>query len=241
MLLVTPETEASFTTIVDSILAASDLNTVSEKRIRKGLQATVSYDITPLKVFIAGVARIFNMLTMSQEPIKALIMTRFDKFIAEKNPIPESNGHTTNANGQSSEVTPEATVESIEPKQEPSLSPSPPKNGRKRESAEEEMSDVSVSPSKKKKRKAAPVDADAAFAARLQAEENGRARATRGGVNKKSTSAKKRTDRKALKKKTSHKVKAEDDSDLEGSGSEVTEKKVNRSGGFHVSLIFFHV
>ena len=46
----TPETEASYVTIIDSILAASDLNTISEKRIRKGLQAAVDYDITPLKV-----------------------------------------------------------------------------------------------------------------------------------------------------------------------------------------------
>lgn len=37
-------------TIIDSILAASDLNTISEKRIRKGLQAAVDYDITPQKV-----------------------------------------------------------------------------------------------------------------------------------------------------------------------------------------------
>lgn len=36
-------------TIIDSILAASDLNTISEKRIRKGLQAAVEHDITPQK------------------------------------------------------------------------------------------------------------------------------------------------------------------------------------------------
>ena len=46
----TPEVEKSFITIIDSILAASDLNTISEKRIRKGLQAAVQYDITPQKV-----------------------------------------------------------------------------------------------------------------------------------------------------------------------------------------------
>jgi hypothetical protein len=42
----------SFVTIIDSILAASDLNTISEKRIRKGLQAAVKYDITPQKVLL---------------------------------------------------------------------------------------------------------------------------------------------------------------------------------------------
>lgn len=46
----TAEVEASFVTIIDSILAASDLNSISEKRIRKGIQAGVDYDIAPLKV-----------------------------------------------------------------------------------------------------------------------------------------------------------------------------------------------
>jgi DEK C terminal domain len=44
------EVEASYATIIDSILAGSDLNTVSAKTIRKGLQAAVEYDITHQKV-----------------------------------------------------------------------------------------------------------------------------------------------------------------------------------------------
>ncbi len=48
--IVSPEQEASFTVIIDSILAASDLSTISEKRIRKGLQSAVNYDISPQKV-----------------------------------------------------------------------------------------------------------------------------------------------------------------------------------------------
>lgn len=48
--LVPPEVEASYTVIIDDILAHSDLNTVSAKRIRKGLQARVDHDITPEKV-----------------------------------------------------------------------------------------------------------------------------------------------------------------------------------------------
>ena len=47
---VPPELEASYSVIIDKILAASDLNTISAKRIRKGLQAEVDYDITPQKV-----------------------------------------------------------------------------------------------------------------------------------------------------------------------------------------------
>lgn len=44
------EAEAAFTVIIDSILAASDLDTISEKRIRKGIQESVEYDIQPYKV-----------------------------------------------------------------------------------------------------------------------------------------------------------------------------------------------
>ena len=45
-----PEQQASYSAIIDSILASSDLNTISAKTIRKGLQARVDYDLTPQKV-----------------------------------------------------------------------------------------------------------------------------------------------------------------------------------------------
>ena len=222
----TPEVEARYITIIDSILAASDLNTISEKRIRKGLQAAVDYDITPQKVIRTAQLRVWIANISLQEPIKALILSRFDVFVADKNPEPQTNGHTNAANGQYTEG-------SSEPKQE--LSPSPPKKARKRVSDDDDLSDVPTSPSKKKKRKSTHIDEDALFAAKLQAEENGRARATRGGVNKKPTPVKRKKDKKSPRKKTSDKVRAEDDSDLEGSDSEAVGKKVNRSGGFHVS------
>ncbi|KAK5256898.1 hypothetical protein LTR16_002145 [Cryomyces antarcticus] len=44
-----PEQEASYSAMIDSILATSDLNTISAKKIRKGLQAAVDYDLTPQK------------------------------------------------------------------------------------------------------------------------------------------------------------------------------------------------
>ncbi|KAG7007129.1 hypothetical protein G7Y79_00011g030270 [Physcia stellaris] len=204
----TSEEETSYVTIIDSILAASDLNTISEKRIRKGLQAAVEHDITPQKA--------------NQEPIKALIMARFDKFIAEQHAVPQTNGHTA-VNGGTGKETPE-------PKRESSTSSSKPSLKREAQDDDEQLSDAPASPSPKKKRKALHVDDDAAFAARLQAEENSRARPTRGGVNKRPTSVKKK---KTPKKKTSDKVKAEDDSDLDGTGSEAAERKVNRNGGFH--------
>jgi hypothetical protein len=68
---------------------------------------------------------------------------------------------------------------------------------------------------------------DAKLAAMLQAQENSRARSTRGG-NKKVT--KKVT--KKPRKKSEKKVKADDDSELEvGSDGEVKEKV--KKGGFH--------
>ena len=165
---------------------------------------------------------------MNQEPIKALIMARFDKFMAEKNTEGQTNGHSHLTNGDVKHETPETKHESSTP---------PSRKSVKREATDDdaELSDVPASPSPKKKRKVPHMDDDAAFAARLQAEENSRARPTRGGVNKKAIPAKKK--KKTPKKTNPDKVKAEDDSDLEGSGSEAVEKKVNRSGGFHVEII----
>jgi upstream activation factor subunit UAF30 len=47
---VPPEVEASYSAIIDGILQSSDLNTISAKAIRKGLQSKVDYDLTPQKV-----------------------------------------------------------------------------------------------------------------------------------------------------------------------------------------------
>ena len=149
-------------------------------------------------------------------------MMRFDKFVAEQNATPTTNGHSE-------------PIKSIETEQP--VSPPDSKVAQKRKSTsddESELSNVPVTPPPKKKRKPEPaLDDDAALAAKLQAEENSRARPTRGGANRKNTVPKKK--KKTPKKKTADRVRAEDDSELEGSGSE--DKKVNRSGGFHVSLV----
>lgn len=146
-------------------------------------------------------------------------MARFDKFMAEQNAPPQTNGHTEEVN-QESLGSPEGTR----------LPPSPRSSSpQKSESAdaEESLEVVDVAPPKRK-RKRSPLDDDAAFAAKLQAEENGRSRSTRGGGPKKTAPVKKK---KAPKKKTADRVNAADDSDLD---PETVEKKVNRSGGFHV-------
>ncbi|KAJ5280592.1 hypothetical protein N7478_005964 [Penicillium angulare] len=188
-----------FTEIIDSILAKSDLNTISEKRIRKGLQEEVGYDLTPQKT-----------------AIKQLIMERFDLY-AEKNGVGESPEQPV-SNGHDDEAA--STVRSPPPSSSPV----------KRHTDSDEASNRSTSPPPAKKRKPdTDVDADALFAAKLQAEENLRARPTRGGSSRRAAPAKKRS-----KAKTSKKVKAEDDSDIE-SGSD-TKKEVVRTGGFHKPL-----
>jgi len=149
-------------------------------------------------------------------------MARFDKFMAEKNSALQTNGHTSEVKSEPSESTEDAIKVSASP---------PPKIKTKRQSDDEDLSSAPSEPSPKKKRKVEKfVDEDAAFAAKLQAEENSRARPTRNGVNKKPVAKKKSRP----KKKTAAKVKNEDDSDID-SGSATAEKNVNRSGAFHVS------
>jgi hypothetical protein len=80
----------------------------------------------------------------------------------------------------------------------------------------------------RKKRKEPSVDADAAYAARLQAEEDKRARPTRGGGSRKAAPVKKKTP----KKKTAARVRDSDDS---GAEDFQTEKKPKNTG-FNVGI-----
>jgi len=209
-----PEVRASYAKIIDSILAASDLTTVSAKQIRKGIQATVDYDITPQK-----------------DAIKELIVERFDIINAKRNAASNTdgtNGLEPVANGHVSDD----PLPSIEKPSTPPSSASP-SSTTKRKAIESDGLPDSVASTPKKKRKP-EADADAVLAAKLQAEENLRARPTRGGNTRKAAPAKKKKSPSKSKAKTSKKVKAEDDSDIDDSGSE--EKKVNRNTGFHKPL-----
>jgi hypothetical protein len=47
---VTPEQRTQYTAIIDSILRESDLNTISEKKIRKALSEKLGYDVSHQKV-----------------------------------------------------------------------------------------------------------------------------------------------------------------------------------------------
>jgi upstream activation factor subunit UAF30 len=163
-----------------------------------------------------------------QAAIKQLIMERFDVFAAKRDqppsPVePPSAAEASNGDQQSQDAVAPAATSSYAGSASP----------QKRPPDSDELSDLPTKtpPAKKKKKDDDDdVDADAVYAAKLQAEENMRARPTRGANTRKAAPAKRKT-----KAKTSKKIKAEDDSDLD-SGSETTKKEVKRSGGFHVCL-----
>ncbi|KAI1428095.1 DEK C terminal domain-containing protein [Xylaria sp. FL1777] len=166
----TTEEEIRYTEIIDGILATADLETVTRKKIRSGLQAE-----------LGG-----KDLNEQRNAIKALIEQRFDAISAAAAPadvaIPDSNvppsppnGYT---NGHDHGTKDEADVNGGEIK----VSTQPPKKKpRKEQSTDTE-------------------DADARLAALLQAEENQRTRTTRGGgakaaPKKKKPAAKKKSEK----------------------------------------------
>lgn len=177
-------------------------------------------------------------------------MRRFDKFDEQRKALPQTNGHASVKD--ESPVSPQSvghpnvikgplalqqtnghnTVKKNAPiSSEPARKAIPqPPNKHKQESDDEEVSDIKDSPPPKKKKKVER-DSDAAYAAKLQAQENARTRMTRGG-GLKAPPVKK--NKKTPKKKTSAKVRADDDSEIDGSGSDGKEKV--RTGGFHASL-----
>ena len=142
-------------------------------------------------------------------------MKRFDKFNSEV------NGATTEPREPIPTVENGAASTSATPDQ---------KRSPGSESALSELEDSAPPPKKKAKKSKTAEDDDAAFARKLQAEENARTgRATRGAnTRKKAPLPKKKT-----KKKSSNRVKDEDDSDI-ASGSEKEKTSPSRKGGFHV-------
>lgn len=150
-------------------------------------------------------------LIPSQAAVNKLIEKRFDKINAEANGADhahEPNGTNGASGAHASPLT--------------SAAPSP----AKRAADDSDFSDPVASPKPKKKR-TKPTSAeedDAAFAARLQAEENGRIRSTRGGATRKKTPLNKKK-----KKKSAAKVKED------GEGASGSEAEPQRKGGFHVS------
>ncbi|KAK6217747.1 hypothetical protein LQW54_003256 [Pestalotiopsis sp. IQ-011] len=185
------EEEQRYTEIIDGILATANLETISRKKIREGLETA-----------LGG-----KDLRDQKTAIKLLIEQRFDAI--SNDPDPHASADNENA--------------------------SPPKrqaNGYDDDDAEavpevdgDEIR-VSVQPPKKKQRKSEDTeDADAKLAAMLQAQENRMGRATRGGGPKSKAAKKKATPR----KKSSNKIRPEDDSDI--SGSDASGPKRRKAGG----------
>jgi len=83
--LVSTEQRDQFAGIIDDILQVSDLSVISEKKIRKGLEEKLGFDVNYMK-----------------PAVKTLIMERFDKFQPAapsaapepETPKPVTNGHT---------------------------------------------------------------------------------------------------------------------------------------------------
>ena len=162
-------------------------------------------------------------------------MERFEKaapttsetttIIAE---VPPANGHTKTGPSPPTVKIKTIKVEPRAPKVNSETTP--PTSSASSPPDDASDSDVSAPPKKKRKRGSncnKEMD-DAQLAAMLQAQENIRTRATRGGGTKKKTVVKKRSP----KKKSDAKVKADDDSDMElDSSGEVKEKP--KKGGFH--------
>jgi upstream activation factor subunit UAF30 len=146
-------------------------------------------------------------------------MERFDKISKPTTPTSSDDAltnTTSQVNGQTKQELKNGTKRSATPSS--SGAPTP-------------ESDESVDPSPPKKKRKQP-DSDAKLAAKLQAEENSRARPSRAGVTKRNVVIRKKA---TPKKKSSAKVKTEDDSDLD-QNSDGEKKDVVRKGGFHVSI-----
>jgi len=216
--------EAKYSAFIDDILRLSDINTISAKRIRKALQERVDSDLSEQKVRRARPAPRSHADALAQEQITALILQRFDKFNAEQNgslepPEPSEPIPSVENGAQVSNGTP--------------LVGSTHKRSPDDDSALSEVEDAP--PTKKKAKKSKPVAEadDAAFAARLQAEENARTRPTRGGNAKRRVAVPKKKAEKKTKTKSSTRVKDEDDSDV-NTNSDADKKSQSRKGGFHV-------
>ncbi|QIX00271.1 hypothetical protein AMS68_005788 [Peltaster fructicola] len=187
---------ASYAAIIDDILVHADLDLISAKAIRQGMQDRVDYDLTPQK-----------------SAITALIMERFDKAQRDREgasnddttqePAPTTNGHHNGDHRKKRKAEQDDDDDD-----------------------DSELSSVESEPATKKikNNKVKPeADSDAALAAKLQAEFNAQARSTRGGgVTKRKTVVKKE---KKHKKKSAARVGSDDDSEVEGGAPDDTKEK----------------
>ncbi|OTB11494.1 hypothetical protein K445DRAFT_77586 [Daldinia sp. EC12] len=194
----TAEEETRYTEVIDGILATADLETVTRKKIRMGLEAA-----------LGG-----KDLSDQKNAIKALIEERFDA-ISSAAPPPSS-------------AIPQPDSASPRPSS-PGQANGYEENNPDAENTNGDEIKVSVQPPRKKQRKEKSEDtedADAKLAAMLQAQENQRTRATRGGGKPKAPVKKKKA---APRKKSEKKIGPDDDSDV--AGSEESSSRPRKAGG----------
>ncbi|KAM3505396.1 hypothetical protein MY11210_007987 [Beauveria gryllotalpidicola] len=201
-----PEELRQYTAIIDGILATANLETISRKKIRQGLETSLGgKDLSEQKVTHARnlVPPIVQPTkSLQQDAIKKLIEARFDAV--------------SGADADDAQASPDP---------EPTTSKRSATNGTYNH-YDSDASAGSEPAKKKAKRSSSVEDADAKLAAQLQAQENrlARGRTTRGG-DKPSSGKKKR----APKKKSAKRVRDDDDSDVNGSDAPPKRKA---GGGF---------
>jgi upstream activation factor subunit UAF30 len=165
--------------------------------------------------------------------INDLVRERFDVVEAKRNGAEDPVPSVEAVDGEPINVSAPQTNGVHKSSEASAASPSASTTPAKREATSDDLSDVDDSAPPKKKRKTNAED-DAALAARLQAEEDKMARATRGVGSRKTAPVKKK---KTPKKKARSRVTGSDDSDVEDSP-----RAVNRNTGFHAchpSIICF--
>lgn len=170
-------------------------------------------------------------------------MERFDlcnQHAQNKGPAPASSTPPAASSQLRSHATPRSPAKRRSPSQEEEAGSGSDKWGSATPDASLAREPLSAHKNKSthtvKKQKTDAVDADAIYAARLQAEENLRARPMRGSRKDRRAAAPPKTGKRKERKKTTNRVRAEDDSDVDGEDQDQTEeKKVNRTSGFHVS------
>jgi upstream activation factor subunit UAF30 len=214
---VTNEETESYTRIIDGILAAADLPTVTRKKVRRALEEAIDKDLSDQKVCPAGFPPASyepihtDMSPITQDAIKELIEARFDAISGQVQQVPtptsgaaaedETNGRASSADDTGADGEIEVSL--------------PPPKKRKRDSSSEETTE----------------EADARLAAELQAQENrlSRGRVTRGGASG-AAKPKPKPKAKPAKKKSAKRVRSDDDSNADDSDAEPKKRKAG--GGF---------
>ncbi len=243
--------------MIDAILATADLETVTRKKARKGLEKALGgKDLSDRKVGFVWPRLCLALAEpdrAAQVAIKNLIEARFDAINSQTPPsgtlslLPtppvqrscHDGGHMSRKCGSRQTVGHGTNHDTERETDKNGSALHDPETRGIKQSLEDDDYDQNNGPAKKKhKRSSSSIeDADARLAAELQAQENRLARTTRGGGSARPTKPRKvGGGGVAARKKSAARIKDEDgvggsDVESEASGSAVKEKR-KASGGF---------